>query len=188
MSKSRLNLLTVALFYFGMFGLSVWIDFSERIFRFAPFGPNFWSKNLKDLGIAVTAAAAVIVVSYLLVRFLPPMRGLGRFLAELLGSLKWTEAFAVAAFSALGEEFLFRGVIQHYLGIFPAALIFGALHTGPGRRFIPWTLFAFLVGLVLGYVYERTGNLLTSTAAHFLINFVNLLLLSRWAKEESIKD
>ncbi len=183
MNRPRLNVFTVALFYVGMFGLAVWIDSAERVFRFAPHGPSFWSGNLRDQCAAAAVAAAAVFLSFILMRLFPAMRRLGHFLADLIGPLSWTDAFVVAAFSALGEEFLFRGVLQHYLGVVPAALIFGTLHTGPGRRFIPWTLFAVMVGLVLGFLYERTGNLLAPVAAHFWINFINLRLLSRWSAQ-----
>jgi membrane protease YdiL (CAAX protease family) len=177
--EPKLNLLTAAVFYFGMFLLAVLIDISAGVFRFVPAGPAFWGKNFRDLGLALSAAAGIIGLSYAGVRWVPSLRRLSRLLAEVIGSLTVTEAFVAAAFSALGEEALFRGVLQHYLGLVPASIFFGILHTGPGKKFVPWTLFAVGVGLLLGYLYERTGNLLAPVATHFVVNWANLLLLSR---------
>jgi membrane protease YdiL (CAAX protease family) len=182
--EPRLNLLTVAVFYFGMFLLAVWIDVSAGVFRFVPAGPAFWGRNLRDLALALSAALGVVGLSYGGVRWVPSVRRLSRLLAEVVGSFTVTEAFAAAVFSALGEEFLFRGVLQHYIGIVPASIFFGILHTGPGKKFVPWTLFAVGVGLLLGYLYERTGNLLAPVATHFVVNWANLLLLSRFVPAE----
>ena len=73
---------------------------------------------------------------------------------------------------------MFRGVILTVLrrygdafGIFVSALLFGFLH----GNFIQ-TPFAFIVGLVLGYVTVYTGSMLPAMIIHFLNNTVSILM------------
>ena len=81
---------------------------------------------------------------------------------------------SVALFAPLVEEMLFRGGIQGHLtrqwkspaaGIVVASLIFGVIHGNPVQ--IP---FAFVTGLVLGWVYYRTGSLWPGIWMHFINN------------------
>ena len=53
-------------------------------------------------------------------------------------------------------------------------LVFALLHIGPGRRFLPWTISALVLGLGFGVLARWTGNLGGPIAAHFMINFLNL--------------
>jgi membrane protease YdiL (CAAX protease family) len=82
------------------------------------------------------------------------------------------------------EELLFRGAIQGLLtrawGAWPAILgasaLFGLLHysvgSGPVTGALAYVAIAFLLGMVLGGLYERTGNLVVPSLAHGLFNAV----------------
>jgi membrane protease YdiL (CAAX protease family) len=45
---------------------------------------------------------------------------------------------------------------------------------GPGKRFVPWTVSAFVLGFGFGWLTIWTTNLGAPIAAHFVINFLNL--------------
>jgi hypothetical protein len=62
------------------------------------------------------------------------------------------------------------------VGLVPASLIFGLAHFVPRRELAPWCLFAIAAGLLLGGLYEWTGNLVAPVVAHAGINAVNLRL------------
>lgn len=75
---------------------------------------------------------------------------------------------------AIGEEWIFRGIIQSQLRrIFPSswvhillsALIFSAIHL-QFEGFLP----RFLLGAILGFVYRITGHLLYPMLLHFIFN------------------
>jgi uncharacterized protein len=85
--------------------------------------------------------------------------------------------------SGFAEELFFRGAVQGAIGWLPATLAFALLHTGPGRAFRLWTLFALLAGLLFGALMELRGNLLGPVVAHFLVNAVNLWRLA--SREDS---
>lgn len=86
--------------------------------------------------------------------------------------------FWVALLAGVGEELLFRGVIQTALenqfgalpGLFLAALIFGLAHYVTRAYFV----LATLMGLYLGWLYQWTGNLLVPVLVHFLYDWIAL--------------
>ena len=108
-------------------------------------------------------------------------RDLSQALGSLLGPLRWRDCLVLAVLSGVSEEAFFRGALQPEVGLFVASVIFGLAHLAPRRELAPWCLFSFGAGLLLGVLFERTGNLVAPVVAHFAVNAVNLRLLStRW--------
>jgi len=101
-------------------------------------------------------------------------RDLHASFASVLGPLSPREILILALASSIGEELLFRGALLPWLGTWIQAIAFAALHIGPQRRFVPWTLSAFVLGVGFAELAIRTGNLGGPIAAHFTINFINL--------------
>lgn len=131
------------------------------------------------IGLAV--ALAVVFLSRFAVHRFEWARRLHSDFRSLLGPLSGREILILAVASAVGEELLFRGALQPMIGIWPQAVIFALLHIGPGTRFLPWTLSAFAVGLVFGWLFHATGDLGGPIVAHFAINFMNLHFIARFA-------
>ncbi len=84
----------------------------------------------------------------------------------------------VAVMPPVFEEFAFRGVILGSLrkygdcfAIITSAFIFGCMHMSATS--IP---FAFISGLVLGFVYVVTGNIWVNIGIHFMNNAISVLL------------
>ena len=91
--------------------------------------------------------------------------GLSRNVVGVLG---------LAFFGPLLEEVLFRGAIQGllmryfgrpWLAIILSALVFGIFHMNPVQ-----IVYATLLGIVLGWIYYRTGSLLSVIVGHVLNN------------------
>ena len=86
----------------------------------------------------------------------------------------------IALVPAVAEELVFRGVIQKnlvrwfspHVGVWLGAALFSAIHF-QFFGFVP----RFVLGLVLGYLYLWSGNILVSMAAHFTQNAFQLLIL-----------
>ncbi len=87
---------------------------------------------------------------------------------------------ALALGSGLGEELLFRGALQPALGLLPASLLFGLLHMAPGRPGLGWSLWAALMGLLLGILHQGTGLLIAPITAHVTVNYLNLHFLAAY--------
>jgi membrane protease YdiL (CAAX protease family) len=83
----------------------------------------------------------------------------------------------LAVTSSLGEELLFRGLLQPWLGLWLQALLFGVLHQMAGPSRWVWASWATLVGLLFGGIFALTGSLAGPLAAHALVNALNLSYL-----------
>lgn len=102
---------------------------------------------------------------------------------------------SMALLAPILEEFLFRGAIQGYLlsngnrpwvAITIASLIFGVVHMNPAQ--IP---FAFLLGMMFGWLYYRTGSLLPGIVGHILNNSIatlGMMLYGDATIEEQMPD
>ena len=125
-------------------------------------------------GLGIALGLAIVGLTRLATRHFQWARDLHSSFRDLLGPLTAREIVILALASSIGEELLFRGALMPWLGIWVQAAIFALLHVGPGRRFLPWTLSAFALGLAFGALAKWTGNLGGPIAAHFAINFLNL--------------
>lgn len=88
--------------------------------------------------------------------------------------------FMIAVLPAIGEELLFRGVIQriftnmtksHHWGIWISAILFSALHM-QFFGFIP----RMLLGVLFGYLLVWSGTMWLPMIAHFVNNGVAVIL------------
>jgi membrane protease YdiL (CAAX protease family) len=175
MSRSGL----ILALYGGLALLAVLISAGREdvdIYRIAGTSTPRWLVLSPFLGLLV--AIAVIALSRVMVRRYAWGRQLHRDFRNLLGPLSTREIFILAVASSVGEELLFRGALQPWIGLWPQAVIFALLHVGPGARFLPWTASALMMGVVFGYMYRYTGDLGGPIVAHFTINFVNLRFIA----------
>ena len=131
----------------------------------------------RDVPLGVAVGLLLVVATRLAAAGLPPLRRMAAALGESLGRPSWPTAALIALASAVGEELLFRGVIQDRLGLFPALLAFAAAHVPWARELWPWPLTALVAGLVFGTLYDATGAVLAPAVAHFVVNLLSL----RWA-------
>ena len=133
-----------------------------------------------SLVLGVALGGLVVVATRLLVGRVEFARRLHSELRPLARSMSSTDICLLAIFSALGEELLFRGLLQPWLGLFAQAAIFGGLHQVGGPSRWVWMSWATLMGLLLGCMYALTGSLVGPIAAHALVNGVNLFFLKRY--------
>jgi membrane protease YdiL (CAAX protease family) len=98
-----------------------------------------------------------------------------------MGHWKLWQLALVAALAGLGEELLFRGLLQMGLSsvfdvwwaILIASLIFGLAHAiTPTYCFL-----AFLISLYFGWLFMSTGNLFVPIAIHALYDFFVFLFI-----------
>jgi len=86
-------------------------------------------------------------------------------------------------FVGLGEELLFRSLIQRSLegaygdkvGLVLGALIFAIMHLT--WRSVPEIIFVFFAGLILGYTFQKTGSLVTPVFMHAINNTVLMAVM-----------
>jgi membrane protease YdiL (CAAX protease family) len=163
------------------FTLALWLVAAVLPLAFGR--PGVWS-TLRPAGLLSweTASAGLLglvfgaVVAALVIHW-RPLHILVKRLASLVAweTLRTSDYFVIALMAALGEEPLFRGALQPLIGLVPAALLFGVLHATSAAHVI----LACLLGLLLGWFYQWSGNLWPPIAAHLTIDLVTGLLLAR---------
>lgn len=137
-----------------------------------------WRLALSPL-VGLLLGLAVVVLSRIAVERAAWARDLHQNFRHVLGALTGREIAVLAVASAIGEELMFRGALQPWIGLWAQAAIFALLHIGPSKRFLPWTMMALAMGIALGLVAEATGDLGAPIVAHFTINFCNLRFINR---------
>ncbi len=137
-----------------------------------------WRWSL-DVGVGLAVGLAMVGASRLATAHFGWAERLAEEMRQIVGELDRREIVALALWSGIGEEALFRGVLQPALGLWLSAAIFALLHIGPSPRFLPWTAMAFGVGVIFGLLNEWLGCLLAPIIAHALVNLLNLDYLTR---------
>ena len=92
---------------------------------------------------------------------------------QVTGGPFWASFLVVAIFAPIFEEWLCRGMVLRGLltkmkpvwAIVISALFFAVIHANPWQA-----LNAFLIGLMMGYVYYKTGSLILTMLIHFVNN------------------
>lgn len=108
--------------------------------------------------------------------------GVPDFLREFYENIKanpWNSFFTIVIFAPLFEEFLCRGIILRGLlhhtspwkAILWSSFMFAIMHLNPWQA-----LPAFLVGILMGWVYWRTKSLWATIFIHFVNNGFSFLV------------
>lgn len=100
-------------------------------------------------------------------------------LDSMMNAPKATAIITVAILAPLLEELLCRGIILRgllkrtstFMAIFWSSLIFAVIHLNPWQA-----IGAFILGILMGWVYYKTGSLKLTILMHFTNNFLALLL------------
>lgn len=145
--------------------------------------PSPWLVLSEPLALGLSAALGLALAGLLVVmtRLTVPRfdwaRRLHAELRPVARDLTLVRIVLVAGFSSLGEELLFRGLLQPWLGLILTSILFGFVHQLPGPSRWIWVGWATLVGSALGAIYAATGSLLGPLLAHAVVNAVNLAYL-----------
>jgi hypothetical protein len=170
--KNKIITNVTAIFYTALYLIAqLWAYLTENrfLFSFQPLDRFFECVILTALLVIATVAFSAYSV-----RTFSWARALEDEFYNVFANIKQSTIFIIALFSGIGEEFLFRGAMQAHLGYVYASLMFGLIHIGPNKRFLPWTFFAVVMGFALGGLYRYSDNLLCPVVAHFAINYLNI--------------
>ena len=147
----------------------------------ANFGPfKWWSIALITLVISFATMISADLPNYLNMKVTDTVPALKKFydvisalLEQMTGGPFWSSFLLTAIFAPIFEEWLCRGMVLRGLltkmkpgwAIVISALFFAVIHMNPWQA-----LNAFLIGLVMGYVYYKTGCLWLTMLMHFVNN------------------
>lgn len=170
-------------------GLAVLALALALIFGLAPWLTIELSAEALGLSVAATAPLVAAVLALMQVQWdwVRTLRGIVEdHLLPLFTNAGPVAVLAVAAAAGVGEELLFRGVIQAGLegligpaaALAAASLLFGLAHALTAAYFF----LTLLMGLYLGWLYQATGNLLVPMMVHFLYDWIVLAWYLRGAR------
>ena len=141
-------------------------------------------------GLVIGCLAAVVLCAanlYLLCAApeLPGVRSVRRLYVEglkpVFGDLSALEITVISLAAGVGEELLFRGVLQPELGLVPASVIFGLLHMG-GSGTLAFGCWVMVIGGALGGLAVWTGGLLAPIVAHAVYDAAAMSYI-RWGRD-----
>ncbi len=160
----------------GVLAIVLALAFGLKPWQALDFGPSAWL-------LAVLATLPMAAMLPLLARsrwaWVEELRRFMRtVVVPLFASLPNGALLLVALAAGVGEELLFRGVLQAGLsgwlgplpGLLLASLAFALVHAVSRAYF----LLSLLAGLYLGLIFLWTGNLLVVILVHFLYDWVAL--------------
>lgn len=162
----------ITLFGFGSLGLVIIKVFhSFEIADVFTFGENWPNQVLRGGLFGVSAVACIIWLIEI-----PFLQEPKQFFRDLLtdAGLKLPDLIFLSMAAGIGEEILFRGAMQPFIGIWPTAIIFVALHGYLNPFNIKMSVYGVLMVIVsagLGYLFEYVG-IYAAIFAHFLIDIV----------------
>ncbi|MGB0652445.1 MAG: lysostaphin resistance A-like protein [Thermoplasmatota archaeon] len=93
-------------------------------------------------------------------------------LEQIQSNMTWPLAVALALTAGVGEEILFRGILQKKVGLWGQAVLFGVVHAGYGT--VLQVVLPLLLGLFFGLLVQRRQGLWTAIVVHTLFDFVVL--------------
>ena len=148
-----------------------WAEVSPAWLRTRPWTVLTWS---------VVASLGAIIPSAWLQEQLPELPNLVEQEFDLILQNRWGYV-VIGLLASLSEEVVFRGAILRSLlrssrlsvwsAIALSALMFSVIHLNPAQ--LPH---AFIIGLLLGWMYYRTGSILPGVAYHWANNSVAYVL------------
>ena len=133
-----------------------------------------WAQLTYSGLVGVAVAGLIVMANRALVGRVAFITRLHADLRPLAYRMSGAAMMMLALSSAFGEELLFRGLLQPWIGLTGQALLFGSLHQVGGPSRWVWMTWATLMGLILGLMYLCTGSLVGPLFAHALINGINL--------------
>ncbi len=138
----------------------------------------------RDLGTGIALGLGIVLFCHGLYRISPYLRRASDALGALLGPIAPAQGILLGVVSGFSEELLFRGALWEHLGLWGSSLLFGLLHFIPVRALAFYPIFAFLAGVGMGVLRERTGSIWPPVATHVTVNAINLSFLG-WMQRKS---
>ena len=194
-SSEFANIYGTVIAYPVMF-IPAWLYVSAKSRRneFFDTGYALDSENFGQLGgfkLALTVSVATIAAAFIGDAFntiMPPTpEWFEDAMAKVMDAPIWITLISVSIFAPLFEEWLCRGLVLRGLlqkthpvsAIFVSAAFFAVLHMNPWQA-----LAAFLLGILFGFVYYKTGSLKLTMLMHCVNNTMAVILSKIPAFEE----
>ena len=163
--------------------------------------PAGWDSAVRACGWGALAAVPPLAAFFVIDRFsFRPFQPLKQLVDEqivpLFAESRWWEIAFVSLAAGVGEEFLFRGLLQDgvassiggaaglWIGLGLASVVFGLCHALNGA----YAILATLMGFYLGVLFFATHSIVAVIVTHAAYDFVALAYLIRKHRATTTSD
>ncbi len=158
---------------------------------------SFKGWQIALITVALTLSSMIVLdlpnyLNYKVTTSVPWMDEMYQMISKLLEDAMtgpfWSSFLVVAVFAPIFEEWMCRGMVLRGLltkmkpgwAIVISALFFALIHMNPWQA-----LNAFLIGLIMGYVYYKSGSLLLTMLIHFVNNGLSVVMVQIFSFEDT---
>jgi len=149
------------------------LHFSKRL--------DFWTMlsfdaiRFKSISIGLGVGLLAAALGLLLVNFLPSGK-LDNMMDNMMKELnpQWYHILFYSFCAGVGEEILFRGAVQHYIQLWPAAIIFVLIHgylNIKDKTMFTYGIFLIFISGSFGYLFKFLG-IYAAISAHFIYDVI----------------
>lgn len=180
--KSLFHLSIFTLFGFSLIAY-ILLHFSKSLVYWDMLSFDFF--NLKAISIGLGVGVVAAILGLILVHFLPSGK-LDNMMDSIMASLdpKWYHILFYSFCAGVGEEILFRGAIQHYIFLWPTAILFvlihGYLNIKDKTMFI-YGVFLIFISASFGYLFKFLG-IYAAISAHFIYDVIMFGYMKKTSK------
>ena len=103
---------------------------------------------------------------------------------DIFDNMNLADLVVISLFAGIGEEMLFRGVLQAHFGIIIASIVFGLMHSVS----VAYVIVTIIMGLYIGIIFESGGSLLVPMQLHFIYDLAALVYLKYIVKAPELSD
>lgn len=178
----RINIASAVNFSLGFAGLLGAYLYRVRNWRTLGFRPTTLKWIAISIALGVIGFGLIFIVEAIYFHFITEVNTQADFQAAAKGGLAamLLLLFTGAVLGPIGEELVFRGVVQSalekygsWVALVGSSLMFAAIH-GPSVIFVD----ALVMGLFFGTVFRLSGSIWPAITLHMIYNGLNLIYYS----------
>lgn len=174
--------------YISALGTLVWILIFGIVYKKGKkaAGKSLFEGKIRTYRIVILACMGLgfqfLINSILTIALLVAPKAMESYqqVVEMLGmGNSWISFLLIVVLAPIGEELVFRGVVMNYLKknlSFMVANIIQALFFGIYHMNLVQGLYAFFLGLVLGWIVQKYGSIRESIILHMAVNLSGCLV------------
>ncbi|GGC87057.1 CAAX amino protease [Thalassobacillus devorans] len=169
-----LHLMLTQAIILALSGIGSWLLFTS----FWEGWRNQFTLSLFEIFVyGIVPGVIVVSIDLILMRFVPEKYyDDGGINVKVFKDRSLRGIIGITLLVAVSEELLFRGVLHAQFGYIIASTLFAVMHIRYLKKFV-LLISVLFVSFFIGYMYEITGNLLTTITAHFVIDLLLALYI-----------
>ena len=164
--------------------VALFFSYTSGVVFFETNFDSFWNSLLLGAFFGVGLFVFLTILMFLVRPFSSQIDAITIELNTLFSDFNWLMIVFISLVAGIGEELIFRGLIQRYLAdilnpffaLLLASMLFGLCHY-LNRLYV---FIAFAMGLVIGGIYHVSGDLLLVMVLHAVYDFFAFTMIIKY--------